>query len=87
MFECHGERIEQIVRMTDFENREAVLRVYDVLDKQWIMRELEPQLKEVLEKEDKDNSFFFEWNDENAVNPKVIIAGREIPLDKLKYDL
>jgi len=87
MFECHGQRIEQIVRMTDFENKEAVLRVYDVLEKQWIMRELEPQLKEALNKEDKDNSFFFEGNDENAVNPKVIIAGREIPLDKLKYDL
>jgi hypothetical protein len=32
-FECRGERIEQIVRMTDFENKEAILRVYDVLDK------------------------------------------------------
>jgi GTPase len=86
-FECHGERIEQIVRMTDFENREAVLRVYDVLEKQWITKKLEPKLKEVFEKEGKDNSFFFEWNDEDAVNPKIIIAEKQIPLDKLKYDL
>jgi len=33
MFQASGERLEQIVRMTDFDNREAVLRVYDVLDK------------------------------------------------------
>jgi hypothetical protein len=32
-FEATGERLEQIVRMTDFENKEAVIRVYDVLDK------------------------------------------------------
>jgi Obg family GTPase CgtA-like protein len=86
-FECYGERIEQIVRMTDFENKEAVLRVYDVLDKMGIMKQLEPKLKEALVKEDKDNSFFFEGNDEDAVNPKIIISGKEIPLDKLKYDL
>ncbi len=86
-FECSWTRIEQIVRMTDFENKEAVLRVYDVLEKQWIMRELEPQLSEYLKNEDKDNSFFFEGSEEEAVNPKIIIAWKSIPLDKLKYDL
>jgi hypothetical protein len=86
-FECHGKRIEEIVRMTDFSNNEAIMRVYDVLEKQWIMREIEPKLKEIFEKEGKDNSFFFEWNDEEQINPKIIISWVSIPLDKLKYDL
>ena len=86
-FEAKGERLEQIIRMTDFDNREALLRVYDVLDKLWVMRIIEPELKKLLEESWKDNSFFFEWNEEEAVNPKVVISWREIALDKLKYNL
>ena len=86
-FEASWERLEQIVRMTDFTNREAVLRVYDVLEKMMVIRDIESKLKEVLEKEGVDNSFFFEWNDDTVINPKVIIAWKEIPLDKLRYDL
>jgi GTP-binding protein len=33
VFEAKGERLEQIVRMSDFTNTEAVMRVYDVLEK------------------------------------------------------
>ena len=39
IFELKGERIEQIVKMTDFENEGAVRRVHDVLDKLGVMRE------------------------------------------------
>jgi hypothetical protein len=42
-------RLEQIVRMTDFDNGEALLRVYDVLDKLGVMRIIEPELKKQLE--------------------------------------
>ena len=87
IFEAKGERLEQIVRMTDFTNREAVLRVYDVLDKMMVIKDIELKLKEVLEKENIDNGFFFEGNDNNPINPKVIIAWKEIPLDKLRYNL
>jgi GTPase len=86
-FKASGVRLEQIIRMTDFDNREALLRVYDVLDKLWVMRIIEPELKKLLEESWKDNAFFFEWNEDEAVNPKVIIAWREIALDKLKYNL
>lgn len=86
-FEAKWKRLEQIIRMTDFENREALLRVYDVLDKLWVMRIIESKLKKLLEESWKDNSFFFEWNEEESVNPKVIISWREIALDKLKYNL
>ena len=86
-FKASWVRLEQIVRMTDFENGEALLRVYDVLDKLWVMKIIEPQLKQYLEETWKDNSFFFEWSEDEPLNPKVIIAGREIALDKLRYNL
>ena len=90
-FEASWVRLEQIIRMTDFDNKEAILRVYDVLDKLWVMRIIEPELKKELEETWNDNSFFFETpegeEEGEQINPKVIVAGREIPLDKLKYNL
>lgn len=86
-FRASWERLNQIVRMTDFENKEAVMRVYDVLEKMGVMTKLEKQLKEALEDEDLDNSFFFEGSEEEVIHPKVIIEGKEIPLDRLKYNL
>lgn len=90
-FEAKWIRLEQIVRMTDFDNGEALLRVYDVLDKLGVMRIIEPELKKQLELTGMDNSFFFEsqeWEEEwKSLNPKVIIAWREIALDRLKYNL
>lgn len=87
IFRVSGVRLEQIVRMTDFENKEAVMRVYDVLDKMGIMRKIESQLNTILEKEGVDNSFFFEGSEEDNISPKVLIGAREIPLEKLKYQL
>lgn len=85
-FEASGERLEQIVRMTDFDNSEAVLRVYDVLQKMMVIRDVEKLIKtEVADWV--DNSFFFEWNDEDTFAPLIYIAWREIPLDRLRYNL
>jgi hypothetical protein len=86
LFKATWERLEQIVRMTDFENKEAVMRVYDVLDKMWVIKLIEPDLEKLTSS--LDNSFFFEWN-EDAVDfsPKVEIAWKLIPLDKLRYNL
>jgi len=46
--------------MSDFTNGEAVMRVYDVLEKLMVMKDLEQRLEKILQKEDLDNSFFFE---------------------------
>ena len=86
-FQVTWERIEQIVRMTDFSNLEAIDRVYDVMDKMWIIKSIEKELNKITEDEQLDNSSFFEWNDEETISPKVIIAWKEIPLDKLRYNL
>lgn len=81
-------RIEQIVRMTDFTNLEAVARVYDVMEKMGILKTVEKELDSIMWDSWRDNSFFFEWNeDEDNFAPKIIIAWKEIPLDKLKYNL
>ncbi len=82
-----GERLEQIVRMTDFENHEAVMRIYDVLEKMWVIAKVEKELQKILEWEKIDNSFFFEGSQQDNISPKIIIAEREVPLEKLKYQL
>ncbi len=85
-FEARGKRLEQIVRMTDFENPEAVLRVYDVLEKMMVIRDVEKLIKKEVW-EWVDNSFFFEGNEEDTFAPVISIAWKEIPLDRLRYNL
>ena len=85
-FRASGKRLEQIVRMTDFENWEAVMRVYNVLEKLWVMRGVEKKLETVMKEEWRDNSFFFEWGDENIM-PKILVWDKEIPLEKLKFQI
>jgi hypothetical protein len=72
-FKASGKRLEQIVRMTDFENGEAVMRVYNVLDKMGVIREVERKLGKILEDEKRDNSFFFEGSDEDNISPRILI--------------
>ena len=86
-FEATWNRIEQIVRMTDFSNPEAVSRVIDVLEKIWIVKNRASKLNKISEEEKLDNSSFFEWNDSELISPKLFIAWREISLDKLRYNL
>lgn len=86
-FRASGQRLEQIVRMTDFENHEAVMRVYDVLEKMWVIKEVEKKLAKILEDEQIDNSFFFEGSEQDNISPKILIGQKEVPLQKLKYQL
>lgn len=86
-FKATGPRLEQIVRMTDFSNLEAIARVYDVMEKIGLMKSLQSELNSIINETWADNSSFFEWNDTEQISPKIIIAGREIPLDKLRYNL
>lgn len=87
IFQASGKRLEQIVRMTDFENMEAVMRVYDILDKMGVMKDVNKQLKKLLATEGKDNSYFFEGSEEVDFAPKIQIGQKFVPLEKLKFDL
>ena len=90
-FQASGVRLEQIVRMTDFDNKEAIMRVYDVMDKLWVIKEVEKQLQKILKDKPIDNSFFFEteeWEEEaEEFTPSIMIGEREIGLEKLRYNL
>ena len=86
-FQVSWERLEQIVRMTDFENKEAVLRVYDVLEKMGVIKKIEKELLGIFEESNVSNDFFFEWSKDAEINSKIIIWDKEINLDKLKYNL
>ena len=57
------------------------------MDKIWILKTVQKELDSIMKEEWKDNSFFFEWNEEEQLSPKIIIAWKEIPLDRLKYNL
>jgi len=46
--------------MTDFSNMQAVMRVYDVLEKMGVIKKIERELQKIIEKESIDTSFFFE---------------------------
>jgi hypothetical protein len=64
------------------------MRVYDVLDKMGVIRLIEPELEKLTDWKNIDNSFFFEWNDQaEDFSPVVEIAWKDIPLDKLRYNL
>lgn len=86
VFEATGKRLEQIVRMTDFENMEAVMRVYDVLDKMGVMKDVQKQLNKLLASEGKDKSYFFEGSTDEDYAPKIRIGEKFVPLEKLKFE-
>lgn len=86
-FKATWTRLEQIVRMTDFSNFQAVDRVIDVLEKLWIMRKIESKLAQISETENLDNNFFFEGNTEEWFTPTIQIWDQTISLEKLKYNL
>jgi len=86
-FRASGRRLEQIVRMTNFDNFEAIMRVYDVLEKLWVTRKIEARLEQVFKEENIDDSFYFEGSESEDISPKLYIWDREINLNKLKYSV
>lgn len=85
-FDVKWERIEQIARMTNMGNFEAVMRVYDIMQKQWIMK----KIQQILNTKYKENlsMWYFEWLSEAVtdIKPNVNIAWKSFPLDKILFD-
>lgn len=80
-------RLEQIVRMTDFDNLEWVMRVYHVIDKLWVLKMVEEKLDKIKESNWLTNDFYFEWSDEKDIMPKILIWDKILKLEKLKFNL
>jgi GTP-binding protein len=82
-FVITGERIQQIVRMTEMRNPEAVARIYDILEKIGALRK-------VLTAIERDSDFkmrdsFFEGNADEIFEPKIVIEDRVFPLAKTLF--
>ena len=81
-FEVKGQRIEEIVRMTDPRYSDGVNRVYDVMEKLGIMRKIKSTL--VSEMAAGATSGFFE-GEEDRKSPSVMISGRKFSLENLLF--
>lgn len=79
-FEVKGERIEELARMTNMQNREAVARMYDILEKERVLTKIESMLSN-----DDINEAYFEGSDASIPNPKVVIAERVFPLSNIHF--
>lgn len=64
LFRAKWERLEQIVRMTNFDNFEAIMRVYDVMDKMWVIKKVERELSKILKNNDWAKLSFFEESED-----------------------
>ncbi|EKE29862.1 MAG: hypothetical protein ACD_2C00088G0027 [uncultured bacterium (gcode 4)] len=83
-FEVIGERIEQIARMTNMQNFEATMRVYDVMKKVSIIKKIEHILNTTYKEQTQLR--YFEWEDSTEdIIPKVYIAWRCFPLDRVLF--
>lgn len=83
VFEVTGARIQQIVRMTEMSNPEAVARVYDVLEKLGVIR----KVLSAIERDDgiKIRDSYFEGFDDEDFNPVISIEGRKFPIEKIIF--
>lgn len=82
-FEVTGGRIQQIVRMTDMSNPEAVARVYDVLEKLGVIR----KVLSAIERDDgiKIRDSYFEGFEDEHFDPVIVIEGRKFPIEKIIF--
>lgn len=85
-FRVTGERIEQIVRMTDYRYPEGIMRVYDVMEKMWILT----KINSLVERKYKDQISKFYFEDEESeegqnTTPKVLIGTQVFDLDKVMF--
>lgn len=81
-FEVHGERIEEIVRMTNMGYIDGVNRVYDVMEKMGIIRKIKKML--VSDLESGSVTGFFE-GEADIDSPNVWIAGKKFSLENILF--
>jgi GTP-binding protein len=80
-FDVTGERIEEIVRMTDTRYVDGINRVYDIMEKLGIMRKIKLIVKDELLS---GKWGFFEGEDDISA-PSVWIAGKKFSLENVIF--
>ncbi len=81
-FEVSGERIEELARMTNMNNREAIARMYDILDRERVLTKVKSMLRIDAEKA---RESYFEGSEDNELDPKIIIADRVFRLGDVEF--
>jgi GTP-binding protein len=82
-FTVSGERLNQIVRMTEMSNPEAVARIYDILEKLGVLRKILAAIERDSGEKIRDS--FFEGNADEDLKAKIVIEGRVFPLEKTLF--
>lgn len=81
-FEVSGDRIEEIARMTNMQNREAIARMHDILEREHVVSKIRAML-EVDTKALKDS--YFEGSEDIDYNPKIVISDRVFHLGDIHF--
>lgn len=81
-FEVFGERIEEIARMTNMQNKESIARMIDILDREHVLTKVMTMLN-VDQQALKES--YFEGTEDIATDPKIIISGRVFRLGDLQF--
>jgi GTP-binding protein len=80
-FEITGERLEEIVRMTDVRYIDGINRVYDVLEKFNVLKKIKAIVREEMLT---SSGGFFEGEDD-IPSPSVYVAGKKFSLENVIF--
>lgn len=81
-FEVSGDRIEEIARMTNMQNREAIARMHDILEREHVVSKIRAMLE--VDAEALRESYF-EGAEDIDYNPKIVISGRVFNLGDIHF--
>ncbi len=81
-FDVSGERIEELARMTNMQNREGVARMYDILERERVISKVRSMLQIDAEKAKES---YFEGSEDSDLDPKIIIAERVFRLKDVEF--
>ena len=81
-FVVHGERIEELARMTNMANREAVARMHDILTRERIILKVKNMIAKDGETREEN---YFEGTPDIDFNPKIVVADRVFKLSDIAF--
>jgi GTPase len=81
-FEVSGERIEELARMTNMQNKEGIARMYNILERERVLTKIRSMLQ--LDDARMKESYFVGSEDE-PLDPKIHIAGRVFKLGDVQF--
>jgi GTPase len=81
-FVVRGERIEELARMTNMANREAVARMHDILTRERIILKVKNMIAKDGETREEN---YFEGTPDIDFNPKIVVADRIFKLSDIAF--